>query len=85
MYVYKQTEKTSFHGLWTVGYYEDQEWMPESDHSSAEEAADRVSYLNGGSREITKKDIEDAIITLKLANFRSLLDDDMKKQIIELL
>ena len=45
-YVYKQTEP----GLWTVGYYKpDGEWEPESDHSSSEDAAARVHYLNGGN------------------------------------
>ncbi len=46
-YVYRQTEAT----LWTVGYYTPSgEWEPESDHSSRDEAASRVSYLNGGAR-----------------------------------
>jgi hypothetical protein len=35
-------------GLWTVGFYTpDGEWEPESDHGSADEAAERVHYLNG--------------------------------------
>jgi hypothetical protein len=35
--------------LWTVGFYGlDGKWEPESDHDSAEEAAKRVHYLNGG-------------------------------------
>lgn len=33
--------------LWTVGTYDSGEWEPESDHSSPEDAARRVSYLNG--------------------------------------
>ncbi len=46
MYVYKRTEGN----LWTVGFYEplSGEWMPESDHPSADEAAARVHWLNGG-------------------------------------
>ena len=45
MYVYKRTEAS----LWTVGFYSPGgEWVPESDHSSREEAAERVHYLNGG-------------------------------------
>ena len=45
MYVYIQSERT----LWTVGFYSpDGEWHPDSDHSSKEEAAQRVHYLNGG-------------------------------------
>jgi hypothetical protein len=36
-------------GLWTVGFFRpDGVWEPESDHSSAEKAAERVHYLNGG-------------------------------------
>ncbi len=47
-YVYKQTEP----GLWTVGFYKpDGEWEPESDHSSKENAAERVHWLNGGQPE----------------------------------
>lgn len=35
--------------LWTVGFYKPNGvWRPESDHSSAEDAAARVHYLNGG-------------------------------------
>lgn len=35
--------------LWTVGYYTPAgECVTESDHGSAEEAAARVHYLNGG-------------------------------------
>lgn len=45
MYVYIRSEP----GLWTVGFYApDGEWMPESDHDSAESAAKRTNYLNGG-------------------------------------
>lgn len=35
--------------LWTVGYYDPSgRWQPDSDHLSAEAAAARVHYLNGG-------------------------------------
>jgi len=45
MYVYIQSEP----GLWTVGFYDPSgQWIPESDHTSREEAAERVRYLNGG-------------------------------------
>lgn len=45
MYVYIRSEP----GLWTVGFYDpDGEWIAESDWGSAEEAAERVHYLNGG-------------------------------------
>lgn len=44
MYVYIQSEPR----LWTVGFYNpDGKWESESDHASTEEAAARVSYLNG--------------------------------------
>ena len=45
-YVYK-----SFDGeCWTVGYYDPQgNFEAESDHKTAEAAADRVHYLNGGA------------------------------------
>jgi hypothetical protein len=44
MYVYIRTEKQ----LWTVGHYDPNgKWIPESDHDSKEEAAERVHYLNG--------------------------------------
>ena len=36
-------------GLWTVGFYAPRgDWHAESDHDSAEAAALRVHYLNGG-------------------------------------
>lgn len=45
MYVYIRSEPQ----LWTVGHYDPQgRWQPESDHSTAGEAAERVAYLNGG-------------------------------------
>ncbi|GAI69606.1 unnamed protein product [marine sediment metagenome] len=45
-YVYIRTEP----GVWTVGFYEPHgEWVAESDHSSKEDAAARVHYLNGGN------------------------------------
>ena len=45
VYVYIKSEPN----LWTVGFYDPQgKWVPESDHSSSEAAAARVSFLNGG-------------------------------------
>lgn len=36
-------------GCYTVGYYDPKgKWEPESDHSTAEAAANRVVFLNGG-------------------------------------
>lgn len=46
-YVYRKTEPR----LWTVGFYRpDGTWEPESDHDSADEAAERVAWLNGSGR-----------------------------------
>lgn len=46
MYIYKRSEPR----LWTVGSYAPEgAWQPESDHSSPDDAAKRVAYLNGGS------------------------------------
>lgn len=46
-YVYIRSEP----GLWTVGFYKpDGSWVAESDHSSPQEAAARVAWLNGGAR-----------------------------------
>jgi hypothetical protein len=49
MYSYKRSEPS----LWTVGLVEQEDgrdvWLPESDHNSAESAASRVAFLNGGS------------------------------------
>ena len=46
MYVYQRFEP----GCYTVGFYTPKgEWEPESDHSTREEAASRVHYLNGSS------------------------------------
>ena len=45
MWVYIRTESQ----LWTVGFYApDGQWHSESDHSDRQDAASRVSYLNGG-------------------------------------
>jgi hypothetical protein len=47
-WVYLQSE-TGPSPLWTVGHYgPGGEWYAESDWGSAEEAAARVHYLNGG-------------------------------------
>jgi hypothetical protein len=46
MYVYLKSERNP--DLFTVGFYKpDGEWEPESDHTDAEEAAERVAWLNG--------------------------------------
>lgn len=46
--------------LWTVGFYDPQgNWQPDSDHSSPEEAAKRVHYLNGGTPEPELRPVEE--------------------------
>lgn len=46
IWVYLQSEPN----LYTVGFYTPEgEWMTDSDHSTKEEAAKRVHYLNGGN------------------------------------
>lgn len=50
-YVYIESEKGEFGSLYTVGFYDPKgKWVPESDHNSAEKAAARVAWLNGGRR-----------------------------------
>lgn len=45
MYVYLRTED-----VYVVGFYRpDNEFVPESDHRSRDDAARRVHYLNGGA------------------------------------
>ncbi len=58
MYVYLN----SYKGLWTVGFYSPNgEWIPESDWKSSEQAAARVSWLNGGSRPTLPQNIAEAL------------------------
>ena len=61
MYVYIRSEP----GLYTVGFYgPDGRWEAESDHSSTEEAAQRVMALNGGAEiKIPSKDRCDQLLT----------------------
>lgn len=48
MYVYIKTEPN----LYTVGFYSpDGKFIAESDWKTADDAARRVHYLNGGSKE----------------------------------
>lgn len=61
MYVYIKSESARILNipgaadLYTVGFYKpDGEWEPESDHSTTEEAAKRVHYLNGGTKASNK-------------------------------
>lgn len=51
-YVYIQSEPEGISPpLYTVGFYRGEEWVSESDWPTAEEAAQRVNWLNGGSQE----------------------------------
>ncbi|MDD3946253.1 MAG: hypothetical protein PHI19_00240 [Clostridia bacterium] len=43
LYVYLRTERD----LWTVGFYRNDTFVSESDHSSPDAAAERVAWLNG--------------------------------------
>ena len=46
IWVYVQSEPQ----LWTVGFYApDGKWHTDSDHSTSEDAANWVAWLNGGS------------------------------------
>ena len=55
-YVYVKSEP----GLWTTGFYKpDGEWEPEQDCSSADEAARRVAWLNGGPAPAKQRRIVD--------------------------
>lgn len=49
MYVYIHSEHSADHDLYTVGYYDPSgKFQTDSDHSTKEEAANRVIVLNGG-------------------------------------
>jgi len=70
-YYYKRTEFSPY-CLYTVGYDDPNDkfgWVPESDHDTAEEAADRVAYLNGSYRkaklEEAAPDLLEALIEAK--------------------
>ena len=55
MYVYITTPNAgkNDNDLHTVGHYApDGKWIPESDHNTDEQAAERVNYLNGGQEKV---------------------------------
>jgi len=53
-YIYRDFRKNC--GCFTVGFYDPSgEFMPESDHSSAESAAARVNFLNGGESDMLRQ------------------------------
>lgn len=50
MYVYIVSQKTLDGTLYTVGFYDPSgKWHAESDHTSSEQAARRVAWLNGAN------------------------------------
>jgi len=52
MYVYIESET----GLWTVGFYMNGKFVPESDFDDIEGARRMVNYLNGGTVVIIHKE-----------------------------
>lgn len=55
MYVYIKSEPQ----LWTVGFYDPAgKWESESDHDSKDDAAKRVSFLNGNKTADSKNSLE---------------------------
>ena len=57
MWVYQRIEA----GCYTVGYYDPTgKWHTDSDHATSEEAAERVSYLNGGRTRINSGPVHEA-------------------------
>ena len=51
MYVYIRTES-----CWTVGFYDpDNEWNVDSNHETRQDAAERVSFLNGRNFELIER------------------------------
>ena len=70
MYYYKRTENS----LWTVMIDTDSGTVPESDHDSREDAAQRVAYLNGNSQELTIVGLQE--IVLQLTRIADILEGD---------
>jgi hypothetical protein len=71
MWVYMQTERHEFGGLWTVGFYKpDGTFVPESDHDSSEKAAQRVHYLNGGRDDEKKPSTNNGTRRLRVATIK---------------
>ena len=63
-WVYIQSERE----LWTVGHYRPNgDWQPESDHSTAAQAAARVHYLNGGKSATADPQIQPPVKPIELA------------------
>lgn len=70
-YVYELSDRWTdeqgyAHVLYTVGFYDPQgKWYPESDHDTADSAAARVRYLNGGRDEKLLALLADILPVLK--------------------
>lgn len=67
-YVYINSEPS----LWTVGFYgPNGKWEPESDHSSIDDAADRVAELNGNPNKTNpNKKLRAALETIANKDYR---------------
>jgi hypothetical protein len=60
-------------GLWTTGFYDPAgHWQPDDDFASREDAAARVSYLNGGALARRVEAIEDTLDRAELAAIRGI-------------
>jgi hypothetical protein len=70
MYIYKRSEPR----LWTVGAYAPEgAWIPESDHSSPDEAAKRVHFLNGGAS-LSSLEAENKLLRQQIDDLRRQVD-----------
>lgn len=57
MWVYRETAK----GVYTVGFYTPEKvWVPDIDYPTKEEAANRVSYLNGRGIQVNTGPVHEA-------------------------
>lgn len=53
--------------LYTVGFYDPAgKWQPESDHATADEAANRVRFLNGGAAPGILSSVGDMVAVAKM-------------------
>lgn len=57
-FVYREIPTASDEREWAVGFYNPHgDWQTESTHKTANKAAERVHWLNGGSHEPTRDEI----------------------------
>lgn len=79
IYVYIESES----GLYTVGFYAPSgKWNPESDHTTKEEAAERVHYLNGGKPEPIHQSRPDLTKQLATQPVQERLDVVNEKEVV---